>query len=39
VYGSLDYQIEHHLFPSLPRNNLRRGRPLVRAYCHAHDVA
>ena len=39
VYGGLNYQIEHHLFPSLPRNNLRRVRPLVRAYCHAHDVA
>jgi fatty acid desaturase len=31
--GGLNYQIEHHLFPSMPRPNLRRARPLVRAHC------
>jgi fatty acid desaturase len=31
--GGLNYQIEHHLFPSMPSVNLRRARPLVRAYC------
>lgn len=31
--GGLNYQIEHHLFPSMPRANLKRARPLVRAYC------
>ncbi|SBT46918.1 fatty acid desaturase family protein [Micromonospora auratinigra] len=31
--GALNYQIEHHLFPSMPRANLRRARPIVRAYC------
>ncbi len=31
--GGLNYQIEHHLFPSMPRPCLRRARPLVRAYC------
>jgi fatty acid desaturase len=31
--GGLNYQIEHHLFPSMPRPNLRRARPHVRAYC------
>ena len=31
--GSLNYQIEHHLFPSMPSRNLRRVRPLVRRFC------
>jgi fatty acid desaturase len=37
--GGLNYQIEHHLFPSMPRPNLRRSQPLVRAFCRRHDVA
>jgi fatty acid desaturase len=39
VYGGLNYQIEHHLFPSMPRNNLRRARPIVQAHCEVHGVA
>ncbi|MFR0354315.1 acyl-CoA desaturase [Streptomyces sediminimaris] len=31
--GGLNYQIEHHLFPSMPRPHLRLAQPLVRAYC------
>lgn len=31
--GGLNHQIEHHLFPGMPRVNLRRARPLVRAHC------
>ncbi|WP_026316464.1 fatty acid desaturase family protein [Actinokineospora enzanensis] len=31
--GALNYQIEHHLFPSMPRPNLRRAQPIVRAFC------
>ncbi len=38
LMGGLDYQIEHHLFPSMPRPNLRRARPIVRAYCEEHGV-
>ena len=30
--GGLNYQIEHHLFPSMPRSNLRRAQPIVRDY-------
>ncbi|MGW1213921.1 fatty acid desaturase family protein [Streptomyces sp. NPDC002499] len=33
LYGGLNYQIEHHLFPGMPRPHLRRCRPLVMAYC------
>ncbi|MFJ5304900.1 fatty acid desaturase [Streptomyces sp. NPDC088350] len=31
--GGLNHQIEHHLFPSMPRPNLRLAQPLVRAHC------
>ncbi|MEU8221159.1 acyl-CoA desaturase [Kribbella sp. NPDC048915] len=33
MMGGLNYQIEHHLFPSMPRANLRFAQPIVRAYC------
>lgn len=31
--GGLNYQIEHHLFPSMPTPHLRLAQPIVRAYC------
>ncbi|WP_301128077.1 fatty acid desaturase family protein [Streptomyces cacaoi] len=31
--GGLNYQIEHHLFPSMPTPHLRRARPIVQAHC------
>ncbi len=33
LMGGLNRQIEHHLFPSMPRPNLKRVQPLVREYC------
>ena len=33
LMGGLNYQIEHHLFPSMPRTNLPHAQPIVRAYC------
>jgi len=33
MLGGLNYQIEHHLFPSMPRPNLRRVQGLVRDFC------
>ena len=36
--GGLNYQIEHHLFPSMPRPNLRRAQPIVREFCANHRV-
>lgn len=33
LYGGLNYQIEHHLFPTMPRMNLGRCRTIVREYC------
>jgi fatty acid desaturase len=36
--GGLNYQIEHHLFPSMPRPHLRRVQPLVRHYCAERGI-
>lgn len=36
--GGLNYQIEHHLFPSMPRPHLRRASAIVRAYCEANGI-
>ncbi len=36
--GGLNYQIEHHLFPSMPRHNLPAAQPLVRAFCESRGV-
>ncbi|HEU5475477.1 MAG TPA: acyl-CoA desaturase [Actinophytocola sp.] len=37
--GGLNYQIEHHLFPSMPRPTLRRAQPLVQNFCTTHDIS
>lgn len=36
--GGLNYQIEHHLFPSMPTANLRQAQPIVREYCESIGV-
>jgi len=33
LLGGLNYQVEHHLFPNMPRCNLRRAQAIVRQYC------
>ena len=38
MLGGLNRQIEHHLFPSMPRPNLRRVQGLVRDFCLATDL-
>jgi fatty acid desaturase len=38
LLGGLNYQIEHHLFPNMPRPNLRHAQPLVRAFCAQHGL-
>ena len=38
LLGGLNYQIEHHLFPSMPRPNLRKSQPLIREFCLKHDL-
>ena len=39
MLGGLNFQIEHHLFPNMPRSALRRAQPLVRAHCHNLGLA
>jgi fatty acid desaturase len=38
VLGGLNYQIEHHLFPSMPRPNLRRSQALIAAFCNQRHL-
>ncbi|MGX7828530.1 fatty acid desaturase family protein [Actinokineospora sp. 24-640] len=38
LLGGLNYQIEHHLFPHMPRPNLRRAQPIVEAFCDRHAI-
>ncbi|MFT4212902.1 MAG: acyl-CoA desaturase [Microbacterium sp.] len=38
LMGGLNYQVEHHLFPSMPRPHLHRAREIVRDQCHTLDV-
>ncbi len=38
VLGGLDYQIEHHLFPTMPRPNLAKAQPAVKAFCASNHV-
>ncbi|KAJ1913716.1 hypothetical protein IWQ60_009101 [Tieghemiomyces parasiticus] len=35
-HGGLQYQVEHHLFPRLPRHNLRAVQPLVKDFAARH---
>jgi fatty acid desaturase len=36
--GGLNYQIEHHLFPSMPRPNLRHSQATIMAFCQELDL-
>ncbi|GHG49016.1 fatty acid desaturase family protein [Streptomyces griseocarneus] len=38
LYGGLNYQVEHHLFPAMPQKNLARARELTREYCAERGV-
>jgi fatty acid desaturase len=39
LLGGLNYQIEHHLFPSMPRPNLKRSQSLIRSFCQQNGVS
>jgi len=36
--GGLNYQIEHHLFPTLPRHNLTKASVFVKDFCKEHNI-
>jgi len=38
VHIGLQFQIEHHLYPRLPRHNLRKARDMVKAVCKKHGI-
>ncbi|QGN33423.1 acyl-CoA desaturase [Microlunatus sp. Gsoil 973] len=38
LMGGLNYQVEHHLFPSMARPHLAATRRLVRAHCEQEGV-
>ena len=38
LMGGLNYQIEHHLFPSMARPHLAKTRVIVREYCESLGV-
>ena len=37
-YGGLNYQIEHHLFPSMPRNNYGKANKIIKAFCRKNSI-
>jgi fatty acid desaturase len=39
VFGGLSCQIEHHLFPTMPRRNLRTAARIVRTFCDERSIA
>ena len=39
VYGGLNYQIEHHLFPSMPRNKLKQAQQVIKPFCQEHNIS
>ena len=38
MYGGLNNQIEHHLFPTMPRNKLRKAGKLITGFCVARGI-
>ena len=38
LMGGLNYQVEHHLFPSMARPYLRKTHQIVSEYCRQNDV-
>ncbi|MFM1957882.1 MAG: hypothetical protein RI929_245 [Actinomycetota bacterium] len=38
LMGGLNYQVEHHLFPSMARPYLRKAHSIVAEYCRQNDI-
>jgi len=36
--GGLNFQIEHHLFPTMPRHNLLKVKPIIEKFCKEHGL-
>jgi fatty acid desaturase len=37
--GGLNFQVEHHLFPNMPRPHLRKAQVIAKEYCRTHGIA
>jgi len=37
-FGGLNYQIEHHLFPSMPRNNYGKASKIIKSFCQQQSI-
>jgi fatty acid desaturase len=38
LFGGLNYQIEHHLFPTMPRLRFREAQTMVKPFCAAQGL-
>jgi len=38
MHGWLNYQVEHHLFPSIPLNHYQEMQPIVKEICKKHNL-
>ncbi|KAI1318538.1 fatty acid desaturase-domain-containing protein [Xylariaceae sp. FL0255] len=38
IHGGLQFQAIHHLFPRIPRHNLRKAQKLVREFCKDTNI-
>ena len=39
LYGGLNYQIEHHLFPGMPQNKLKQAQGIVKEFCQKNAIS
>uniref|UniRef100_A0A7S4AQ59 Cytochrome b5 heme-binding domain-containing protein n=1 Tax=Pseudo-nitzschia australis TaxID=44445 RepID=A0A7S4AQ59_9STRA len=37
-HGGLQFQVVHHLWPGLPRHNLRQVRGILESFCKKHEL-
>jgi fatty acid desaturase len=37
-YGALNYQVEHHLFPTMSRSRVRKAHTIVRGFCEERGI-
>lgn len=38
IFGGLNYQIEHHLFPNISRKNLCKIKSIVKDFCYKKNI-
>ncbi len=38
IFGGLNFQIEHHIFPNMPRPSLTRVAPVIEAFCLKNGI-